>query len=133
MKNLNEVLDDIFGPMGCEEKDRIIDAVNRDNKQQGSGDVAEILNMLNEIFGKKHRVMSPKVVNRYKQILKHYTLDEIRKGMENAKNDEYHRETGYKHCHPEYFSRIEQMDKWVSYEPKQKQSGSGFQMPKMNL
>jgi hypothetical protein len=53
MKNLNEVLDDIFGPMSCEEKDRIIEAVNKDNKQQGSGDVAEILNMLNEIFGKK--------------------------------------------------------------------------------
>jgi hypothetical protein len=133
MKNLNEVLDEIFGPMSCPEKDKIIEAVEKDSKELSSGDnVAKILEMLNEIFGKKHRVLSPKVINRYKVILKHYTLDEIRNGMENAKNDDYHKETGYKHCHPEYFSRLEQMDKWVSFNPKQ-ENKSGFQMPKMNL
>jgi hypothetical protein len=130
MKNLNETLDDIFGPMSCEEKDRIIEAVEKDNKQQGSGDVGEILPMLNKVFSKKHRVLSSKVISRYKAILKIYSLEEINKAFVNAANDEFHRDTGYKHCTPEYFSRLEQIDKWVSFEPKQK---TNFKLPKMNL
>lgn len=133
MKNLNEVLDEIFGPMSCEEKDRIVEAVNKDNSNHSVSDITAILHTLNEVFGKKHRVIPQKIMGRYKAILKVYSISEIREAFEKARDDDYHKETGYKYCTPEYFSRMEQMDKWVSYEPKQKQSGGGFQMPKMNL
>ena len=133
MKHLNEVLDDIFGMMSCEEKDRIVEAVKKDNDSMPKDAVSEVLLILNEVFGKKHRVLSSKVTNKYKVILKHYSLDEIRNAFEKARDDDYHKETGYKYCTPEYFSRLEQMDKWVSFEPKQQQKNKGFELPKFNL
>lgn len=132
MENLNKALDDIFGPNSCEEKDIIVEAVKKDSKPTTSNsEVSVILSLLNETFNKKHRVMSKKVINRYKEILKHYSIKEIESAFIKAKDDDYHIETGYKHCHPEYFSRMEQMDKWVSFEPKQKNK-SKFVLPKMN-
>ena len=121
MEYLKEVLDEIFGPLSCPEKDQIIEAVKKDNKEgeKVKGKVAEILPMFNEIFGKRSRVMSQKVVNKYKQILKVYNLEDVRKAFENAKADDFHREHGYKYCTLEYFSRMEQFDKWVSFNPKQ--------------
>ena len=132
MEYLNEVLDDIFGPQSSPEKDLIVEAVNKDNKEgkKVSGRVAEILPMFNRVFDKKSRVMSAKVIAKYKGILKIYSMEDIEKAFTNAKNDDYHKETGYKYCTPEYFSRVEQMDKWESFNPAQK---TIFQMPKMNL
>jgi hypothetical protein len=122
MEYLKGVLDEIFGAQSSHEKDLIIEAVKKDNEEgeKMSGRVAEILPMFNEIFNKRSRVMSKKVINRYKQILKTYSIEDIRKAFTNAKNDQYHTETGYKYCTPEYFSRIEQMDKWESFDPRQK-------------
>jgi len=132
MEYLNEVLDEIFGSHSCPEKDLIVEAVNKDNKEgkKVTGRVAEILPMFNRVFDKKSRIMSAKVISKYKQLLRTYSLEDIEKAFTNAKNDEYHKETGYKYCTPEYFSRVEQMDKWESFDPKQK---TIFQMPKMNL
>ena len=135
MKNLNEALDEIFGPVSCREKDLIIEAVKKDNKSSVSsadmGEAAQILEFFKEIFGKERtRVMSKRVVNRYKRLLKSYSMQEIREAMEKASKDDFHIETGYKHCTLEYFSRDEQMDKWVSYDPKQTKM---FQLPSMNL
>lgn len=132
MENLKQVLDDIFGEQSSNEKDLIIEAVKRDNKESKSptGNVAKILPMINEIFGKKHRIMSPKVINRYKLLLKTYSIDDMRKAFTNAKNDSYHKETNYFYCTPEYFSRTEQMDKWEAFDPKQTNI---FNIPKMNL
>jgi hypothetical protein len=52
--------------------------------------------------------------------------------MENAKDDEFHQENNYKYCTIEYFSRLEQIDKWtnVTKEDKKKE---GFVMPKFNV
>lgn len=121
MEYLKEVLDDVFGPQSCPEKDLIIEAVKKDNNEGSkvSGRVAEILPMFNEVFEKRSRVMPQKVVNKYKQILKVYSIDDILKAFKNAKADDFHKETGYKYCTLEYFSRMEQMDKWESFDPKQ--------------
>ena len=69
MEYLKEVLDEIFGQHGCPEKDLIIEAVKKDNNEgeKIKGKVAEILPMFNEVFDKRSRVMSQKVVN-YRQI-----------------------------------------------------------------
>lgn len=132
MEYLNEVLNELFGEHSSHEKDLIIEAVKKDNKEGSkvTGRVAEILPMFNNTFGKKSRVMSPKVINRYKAILKVYSLEDIQKAFNNAKADDYHVETGYKYCTLEYFSRMEQMDKWESFDPKQT---TIFNMPQMNL
>ncbi len=83
---------------------------------------ASIIDMFNEVFSKRSRVISKKVVNKYKEILKHYTQEEIRHAMEMAKKDDFHKESGYKYCTLEYFSRIEQIDKWSNIKPVQNKS-----------
>ena len=41
-----------------------------------------IIDMFNDVFSKRSRVISKKVLNKYKEILKHYTQDEVRHAME---------------------------------------------------
>jgi activator of HSP90 ATPase len=87
-----------------------------------------IIDMFNDVFAKRSRVISKKVLNKYKEILKHYTEDELRHAMEMAKADDFHKESGYKYCTIEYFSRIEQIDKWSNI--KQPEKKSNFTAPK---
>lgn len=121
MEYLKGVLDEIFGEHSSHEKDLIFEAVKKDNNESSkvTGRASEIIPMINEIFGKQHRVMSPKVMNRYKLLLKTYSIDDMRKAFTNAKNNDYHRESSYFYCTPEYFSRPEQMDKWATFDPRQ--------------
>lgn len=135
LKNLEATLDKMFGPFS-EERTIILNAAKKDIDAMTSvasgDDVLKILNIFNEVFQKKSRVMTKKVVNKYKDILRHFSLDDIKSAMENAKDDEFHSENNYKYCTIEYFSRMEQIDKWtnVTKEDKKKE---GFVMPKFNV
>lgn len=135
LKNLEAALDKMFGPFS-EERTIILNAAKKDIDSMTSvasgDDVLKILNIFNEVFQKKSRVMTKKVVNKYKDILRHFSLDDIKSAMENAKDDEFHSENNYKYCTIEYFSRMEQIDKWtnVTKEDKKKE---GFVMPKFNV
>ena len=134
LKNLENALDRIFGPFG-KEKDFIIEAAIKDiesmNKVDLKGDCSEILTSFNEIFNKRSRIISKKICRRYKEILKFYSVDEIKKAMSNAKNDDFHKDNSYKYCTLEYFSRLEQIDKWSSSIEK-KEEKNKFIMPKFN-
>jgi hypothetical protein len=75
--------------------------------------------------------MSKKVLNKYKEILKHFSLQDINQSMINAKKDDFHLENDYKYCTLEYFSRIEQIDKWLNATKQQKKSE--FILPSFNV
>jgi hypothetical protein len=66
-------------------------------------------------------VVSKKVMSKYAEILKHFSIEEIEIAMRNAKEDSFHKETSHKYCTIEYFSRIEQIDKWVNVKKEQEQ------------
>jgi hypothetical protein len=133
-KNLENVLDRIFGPFS-EERTLILNAVKKDvesaSPTASGNDVEKILNIFNEVFQKKSRVITKKVMNRYKEVLKHFSLQDIKSAMENAKADEFHLENNYKYCTIEYFSRMEQIDKWTNVSTEEKKSD--FVMPKFNV
>lgn len=133
-KNLEMVLDKIFGPF-AEERTLILNAVKKDeesnNQITSSNDASKIINIFNEIFQKKSRVMTKKVLSRYKEILKHFTLEDIKNAMETAKDDDFHSENSYKYCTLEYFSRMEQLDKWLNVTKDEKKSD--FIMPTFNV
>jgi hypothetical protein len=133
-KNLENALDRIFGVFS-EERTVILNALKKDvelmNKISSSDDVHKIINIFNEVFNKQSRVMSKKVLNKYKEILKHFSLQDINQSMINAKIDEFHQENGYKYCTLEYFSRIEQIDKWLNATKEQKKSD--FILPSFNV
>ena len=75
--------------------------------------------------------MTKKVLSRYKEILKHFTLEDIKNAMETAKDDDFHSENSYKYCTLEYFSRMEQLDKWLNVTKDEKKSD--FIMPTFNV
>jgi predicted transcriptional regulator len=134
-KNLDAVLNKLFGPF-AEEHTLILNALKKDEELNASlsksDDVSKIINIFNEVFGKNSKVMSKKVLNKYKEILKYYSLTEVQLAMQNAKADEFHVENNFKYCTIEYFSRIEQMDKWMNIVKEQKQKAD-FILPKFNV
>jgi hypothetical protein len=134
-KNLDAVLNKLFGPF-AEERTLILNALKKDEELNASlsksDDVSKIINIFNEVFGKNSKVMSKKVLNKYKEILKYYSLTEVQLAMQNAKADEFHVENNFKYCTIEYFSRIEQMDKWMNIVKEQKQKAD-FILPKFNV
>jgi len=133
-KHLEAELDKIFGPF-AEERTLILNAIKKDeelaNSVTSGDDASKIINIFNEIFQKKSRVMTKKVVNRYKEILKYFTLDDIKLAMESAKDDDFHADNSYKYCTLEYFSRMEQIDKWTNVTKEEKKSD--FVMPTFNV
>jgi hypothetical protein len=134
-KNLEKELDLIFGIFSSPQKDRIINAVEKDfqsfNKVSTQDSSVVILDIFNSIFNKKSRVVTKKVANKYTEILKYYSIDDIREAMSNAKEDDFHKENSYKYCTLEYFSRLEQIDKWIN--AKHIEQKSTFVAPKFNL
>ena len=138
LKNLRKTLDLVFGPFEDEKKTKIIEAVHADlelsGKRSSGSEFDLIMSEFNRIFGKRSRVVSDKVVNRWKGILKHFTTEEVIRAMESASNDEFHKDTKYKHCTLEYFSRIDQIDKWVNVSVVNiVKTNPGFVMPRMNI
>ena len=133
-KNLEAELDRIFGPF-AKERTLILNAIKKDvelsNHITSSDDASKIINLFNGIFEKKSRVMTKKVLNRYKEILKHFTLQDIKSAMESAKDDDFHADNSYKYCTLEYFSRMEQIDKWLNVTKEEKKSD--FVMPTFNV
>lgn len=133
-KNLEDALDKMFGPFS-QERTLILNAIKKDvelsNQITSSDDASKIISLFNEIFQKKSRVMTKKILNRYKEILKHFTLQDIKIAMESAKEDDFHADNSYKYCTLEYFSRMEQIDKWLNVTKEEKKSD--FVMPTFNV
>lgn len=133
--HLEKILDEVFGIFSDDVKSKIINAAEKDFQKLSKIDFVDsmsvILDSFNIIFGKRSRVLTKKVSNKYKEILKYYSIDDIKDAMSNAKEDDFHRENGYKYCTLEYFSRLEQIDKWVNVKPIQE--NANFIPPKFNV
>jgi len=94
---------------------------------------SEIIKMFNGVFTKNSRVISKGVLNKYKEILKYYSTEEIKEAMEHARDDDFHIETRWKYCTIEYFSRMDQLDKWLNAKPGGMSPHNDFKMPKFNV
>jgi len=133
LKNLQKELDYVLGPFSEDVKKRILLAAERDfeslSKVSNNHSSDLIINLFNTIFSKKSRVISKKVMSKYSEILKHFSIEEVELAMRNAKEDSFHIETSHKYCTLEYFSRIEQIDKWTNVKKQQVQNN----YPKFNV
>jgi hypothetical protein len=142
-KNLNAAIDNCFGPFVTENvRQTILDAAEKDAYVEAyleSGDKAWIIDRFNEIFNKKSRIMSQAVSKKYNTIFKHFSRVEIECAMKTASLDEFHKKNSYKYCTLEYFSRVDQMDKWLTaatsekYMREREEKKSSFVLPKFNV
>jgi len=68
---------------------------------------------INETLGKNHKIVNKKVRSAINARLKEgYTNKDISKAIVNIKKSEYHINSGFSYCTPEFFSRSETIDKY---------------------
>lgn len=142
-KNLNSAIDKHLGPF-CDEAIRkeLIDAAILDSRSitdfesaipSSSVDKEWLIFKYNQVFGRKSRAISDAVLKKYKKVFDTFNKAEIESAMVAAKKDEYHVSTRFKFCTLEYFSRIDQMDKWVNIAQEQFNKDATFVLPKFNV
>lgn len=141
-KNLNEAITKHFGVF-CPDtvREEIIEAVkldlakSTDIEQSLSGPVDKqwIIDTFNRIFAKKSRIMSDAVYKKYKKVFSNFQKAEIEIAMLAAKKDDFHSSVKYKFCTLEYFSRIDQIDKWLNVGIETHEKEKGFTLPKFNI
>jgi hypothetical protein len=85
------------------------------NNNIESIDYDVFLEFINTTFGRKFQLINNKVKNKYKALLKQgYKKNQIKQAVINASKNDYHKQTNYQYCTPEYFSRAETIDKFSS-------------------
>jgi|LauGreDrversion4_2_1035121.scaffolds.fasta_scaffold50222_2 hypothetical protein len=141
-KNLNSAIDRYIG-MFCPEKVRedIIEAAKLDfsklddvtSLKSNPFDKEWIIATYNKIFNKNCRVVSDAVAKKYKKIFENFQKAEIESAMLAAKSDEFHISNKFKYCTIEYFSRIDQIDKWLNVGISNFEKENGFVLPKFNI
>lgn len=141
-KNLNEAITKHFG-MFCPDnvREEIIEAAKLDFSSATDFDMMTsnpvdknwIIDTFNHIFNKKSRVMSDAVYKKYKKVFNHFQKAEIEIAMLAAKKDDFHSSLKHKHCTLAYFSRIDQIDKWLNVGIEADEKQNGFVLPKFNV
>ena len=92
--------------------DNVNNNVNNNNTIE-SIDYDVFLNTINNIFGRSFKMINVSVRKKYEMLLKQgYTKHQIHNAMLNCKNNDYHKESNYRYCTPEFFSRPFIIDKY---------------------
>src|SRR3972149_3573401 len=88
-------------------------------KGKGKGEVqlsinfVGLLSFLNATLGKKFQVINESTKKKYNaRINDGYSKEDIFNAITNISNDDFHKESNFKWCTPEYFSRSATLDKY---------------------
>lgn len=72
-----------------------------------------LLAFINKTFSRKFTVINQKVRKKYESLLKQgYKKNQIQEAINNCRKNQYHKETNFQYCTPEFFSRTETIDKY---------------------
>jgi len=81
--------------------------------------VSDILNHFNKCFNKKARVIPVAAVEKYKELyLQGYDITDIKKAMNGAANEKWHKDKNYDVCTLYYFTKIEVIDRYSNLSTK---------------
>lgn len=81
----------------------------------------KLIEAFNLIFEKRAKVISEPIRKKYRARLKEgYTKKDIIKAMREARKDDYHKETNFKYCTLEFFSRPDKLDRFMNQETSTK-------------
>jgi len=82
-------------------------------------DFLSLKDYYNLVFTKEMRVVSEKTKKQFKLRIKEgYTKADIKKAIDNASNDEFHKPNDFKHVTLEFISRLDKFEKYVSEKHK---------------
>jgi len=76
-------------------------------------DFDNLLKYINTKFTRQFKIINSSIKTKYKARIKDgYTNQDIKIAIDNCCKDNYHKETNYKYCTPEFFSRSVTLDKY---------------------
>jgi len=90
------------------------------SKEENNIDFDLLLSYLNTTLGKKHKLIPGSIRDKYKARIKEgFTQEDIHQAIKIASMDDYHQGTTPKNKHltPEFFSRPDKLDKFLSQAP----------------
>jgi len=114
-----------------------------DNKNEIAIDFVEVENidfnnlliLINETFKRSFRTINSKNRQAYMARMKQgYKKEDIRTAIKNCQKNEYHIETNFRYCTPEFFSRPDVLDKYsnVTILPKEHEPKNAASVPCWN-
>jgi hypothetical protein len=72
-----------------------------------------LLDWFNQCFQKRSRVFPKSIVYKYKKLfVDGFNMDDVKTAMINAKRDQFHIDSKFKHCTLEFFSRPDKIDRF---------------------
>lgn len=95
--------------------DEIMKLFSSEKPKISQSDFEAILNHINTVLGKKYRGFNDAVKKKYAARLKEgFTIDDIKKAINNASKSRNHRENNYTYLTPEFFSRADKIEMWLN-------------------
>lgn len=93
----------------------IIEIFTHSKPKISQSDFEAILTHINAVLGKKYRGFNDAVKKKYAARLKEgFTIDDIKKAINNASKSQNHRDNNYTYLTPEFFSRADKIEMWLN-------------------
>lgn len=98
--------------------------IEEENNTQKNTFVDLYISEFNKVRNTKFRTLPKGSVLKLKNALKSYSHDEIIQSYKNAIKDQFHIDNGFIHLTPEFFTRIDKIEKFLNFKPVNKFKGA---------
>jgi uncharacterized phage protein (TIGR02220 family) len=96
-------------------------------------DFDSLLNLINDTFKRSFRTINTKNRNAYMARMKQgYKKTDIQTAIKNCSTNNYHIETNFRYCTPEFFSRADVLDKYSNVTEKKTEPVNASNVPCWN-
>jgi uncharacterized phage protein (TIGR02220 family) len=110
-----------------------VSVINNNNVDVEHIDFDSLLNLINDTFKRSFRTINAKNRNAYMARMKQgYKKTDIQTAIKNCLSNNYHIETNYRYCTPEFFSRADVLDKYSNVTEKKTEPVNASNVPCWN-
>lgn len=110
-----------------------VSVINNNNVNVENIDFDSLLNLINDTFKRSFRTINTKNRNAYMARMKQgYKKTDIQTAIKNCLSNNYHIETNYRYCTPEFFSRADVLDKYSNITEKKTEPVNASNVPCWN-
>jgi uncharacterized phage protein (TIGR02220 family) len=107
-----------------------VNVINNSNVDVENIDFDSLLNLINDTFKRSFRTINAKNRQAFNARMKQgYKKTDIQTAIKNCSTNDYHIETNFRYCTPEFFSRADVLDKYsnvtiMKKEPENKNAST---------
>ena len=110
-----------------------VSVINNNNVNVENIDFDSLLNLINDTFKRSFRTINQKNRNAYMARMKQgYKKTDIQTAIKNCSTNNYHIETNFRYCTPEFFSRADVLDKYSNVTEKKTEPVNASNVPCWN-